>query len=132
LHFPEQNQRIVPSCLTYIMPVPAGKLVPQNEHFLGFGIVFCSVYLVIFFASRSVSLSMSMSWTLMGPLTFLEMMRPLSRPSRMRTRTCVISPVTPVRPMIWMTSEGISSPSAADFDSLLITEVLFSTAQAAL
>jgi hypothetical protein len=38
LHLLEQNHRRVPSFLTYIMPVPAGKSLPQNEHFLGLGI----------------------------------------------------------------------------------------------
>ena len=37
LHLLESYQRIEPSFLTYIMPVPAGKSAPQNEHFLGFG-----------------------------------------------------------------------------------------------
>ena len=37
LHLLESNQRIEPSFLTNIMPVPAGKSAPQNEHFLGFG-----------------------------------------------------------------------------------------------
>lgn len=38
LHFPEQNQRIVPSFLTYIIPVPDGNSLPQKEHFLDLGI----------------------------------------------------------------------------------------------
>jgi len=33
----EQNHKIAPSFLTYIMPVPAGKSLPQNEHFLDLG-----------------------------------------------------------------------------------------------
>jgi len=37
LHLLEQNQKIEPSFLTYIMPVPAGNSLPQNEHFLGLG-----------------------------------------------------------------------------------------------
>jgi hypothetical protein len=37
LHLLESNHRIEPSFLTHIMPVPAGKSAPQNEHFLGFG-----------------------------------------------------------------------------------------------
>jgi len=37
LHLLESYQRIEPSFLTYIMPVPAGNSAPQNEHFLGFG-----------------------------------------------------------------------------------------------
>jgi len=36
-HLLEQNHRIEPSFLTYIMPVPAGNSLPQNEHFLGLG-----------------------------------------------------------------------------------------------
>jgi hypothetical protein len=38
LHLLEQNHKMVPSFLTYIMPVPAGKSLPQNEHFRGLGI----------------------------------------------------------------------------------------------
>jgi hypothetical protein len=38
LHLLEQNHNIDPSFLMYIMPVPAGKSSPQNEHFLGLGI----------------------------------------------------------------------------------------------
>jgi hypothetical protein len=37
LHLLEQNQKIDPSFLTYIMPEPAGNSLPQNEHFLGLG-----------------------------------------------------------------------------------------------
>jgi hypothetical protein len=37
LHLPESNHRIDPSFLTYIMPVPAGKSAPQNEHLRFFG-----------------------------------------------------------------------------------------------
>ena len=47
-----------------------------------------------------------------GPFTFLVMMRPRSLPSSTRTLTCVIWPVVPVRPIIWMTSAGVS-PSAS-------------------
>src|SRR4030042_6596349 len=42
LHLLEQNQRSEPSFFTYIMPVPAGNSLPQNEHFLGLGICFSS------------------------------------------------------------------------------------------
>jgi hypothetical protein len=38
LHLLEQNHKMEPSFLTYIMPVPAGKSLPQNEHFRGLGI----------------------------------------------------------------------------------------------
>ena len=134
LHLPEQNHRMVPSFLMYIMPVPLGKSLPQNEHFRGLGICFSSVnaYLLleIFFASLSVSLSIRMSCARTGPLTFRVIMRPLSFPSKMRTRTCEISPVTPVRPITWITSDGISASSPAR-ESLLITEVLFSLGQCA-
>jgi hypothetical protein len=64
LHLPEQNHRMLPSFLMYIMPVPPGKSLPQNEHFRGLGIAFSSTraYLLeIFFASLSVSLSIKMS-----------------------------------------------------------------------
>jgi hypothetical protein len=37
LHLLEQNHKIDPSFLMYIMPVPAGNSAPQNEHFLGLG-----------------------------------------------------------------------------------------------
>jgi len=37
LHLLEQNHNIEPSFLTYIMPVPAGKSLPQNEHFMNLG-----------------------------------------------------------------------------------------------
>jgi len=37
LHLLEQNQKIEPSFLTYIMPVPGVNSLPQNEHFLGLG-----------------------------------------------------------------------------------------------
>jgi len=36
-HLLEQNHRVEPSFLMYIMPVPLGNSFPQNEHFLGFG-----------------------------------------------------------------------------------------------
>jgi hypothetical protein len=75
--------------------------------------------LLIFLASLSVSLSMRMSCSRTGPLTFRVMIRPLSLPSSMRTRTWMISPVTPVCPMIWMISAGVSSLGAS-FSSLLI------------
>ena len=37
LHLLEQNHKIDPSFLTYIIPVPSEKSFPQNEHFLGLG-----------------------------------------------------------------------------------------------
>jgi hypothetical protein len=40
LHLLEQNHNIEPSFLTYIMPVPLGNSLPQNEHFLGLGKAF--------------------------------------------------------------------------------------------
>jgi hypothetical protein len=48
------------------MPVPAGNSLPQNEHFLGLGNgdpfkSFSHGYVVIFFASLSVSRSIKMS-----------------------------------------------------------------------
>ena len=39
LHLLEQNHKIDPSFLMYIIPVPAGNSLPQNEHFLGRGII---------------------------------------------------------------------------------------------
>ena len=59
---------------------------------------------------------MRTSWIRTGPLTLREIIRPLSFPSRMRTLTWLISPVTPVRPMTWIISAGVSSTcSAASF-----------------
>jgi hypothetical protein len=104
-HLLEQNQSIDPSFLINIIPVPDGNSLPQNEHLLGLGTVDVSFhflfegYLLIFLASLSVSLSINMSWTRTGPLTLRVMMRPLSFPSRILTRTWLISPVTPVRPI---------------------------------
>jgi hypothetical protein len=37
LHLLEQNHKIEPSFFMYIIPVPAGNSLPQNEHFLGLG-----------------------------------------------------------------------------------------------
>jgi hypothetical protein len=65
--------------------------------------------LLISLASRSVSLSMTMSPTRTGPLTFLLMTLPLSRPSRILTLTWVTPPVTPVLPTISITSAGYPS-----------------------
>jgi hypothetical protein len=53
----EQNQRIEPSFLINIIPVPAGKSLPQNEHFLGLGIIGVSSRLSVNFLSFSFSLS---------------------------------------------------------------------------
>src|SRR3989304_1400072 len=47
----------------------------------------------------------------MEPLTFLVMMRPLSRPSSTRTLTWTASPVIPVRPTTSTTSAGVPSSS---------------------
>ena len=52
-----------------------------------------------FLASLDVSLSMRMSPILTGPMMFLVMILPLSRPSSTRTLTWVASPVIPVLPM---------------------------------
>jgi len=35
LHFEEQYQKVAPSFLMYITPVPSGISLPQNEHLLG-------------------------------------------------------------------------------------------------
>jgi hypothetical protein len=45
LHLLEQNHKTDPSFLMYIMPVPAGNSLPQNEHFLGLGTVGVSLRL---------------------------------------------------------------------------------------
>ena len=80
-----------------------------------------------FLASRAVSLSMRMSpfWT--GPMTFRVMIRPLSRPSKTRTFTCIASPVIPVRPMSSTTSAGIPSMigSPPDRDQFLRLPIYF-------
>jgi hypothetical protein len=70
------------------------------------------VYHLILRASRSVSLSINISFILMEPLTFLVRIRPLSLPSRTLTRTCMTSPAIPVLPTIWMTSAGTTFSSA--------------------
>ena len=67
---------------------------------------------LIFLASRSVSRSIRISFSRIGPLMFRVIILPLSRPSRTRTLTCMTSPVTPVRPITWVTSAGISGSSA--------------------
>src|SRR5712692_9685923 len=66
---------------------------------------------LIFFASLSVSRSMRTSLSLIGPFTFLVIIRPLSRPSNTLTRTWITSPVTPVRPITCVTSSGMSGSS---------------------
>jgi hypothetical protein len=60
-------------------------------------------------ASRCVSLSMRMSPSRMGPMTFRVMIFPLSRPSSTRTLTWDASPAMPVRLMISTTSQGVPS-----------------------
>src|SRR5574344_1409328 len=72
-----------------------------------------------FLASLDVSLSMRMSPILTGPMRFLVMILPLSRPSRTRTLTWVASPVIPVLPMISTTSEGMLSVSTIQLTSVL-------------
>ncbi len=54
---------------------------------------------LIFLASRSVSRSIKISFSRIGPFMLRVMILPLSRPSRTRTLTCMTSPVTPVRPI---------------------------------
>ena len=73
---------------------------------------------LIFFASLSVSRSMRTSLSLIGPLTFLVIIRPLSRPSNTLTRTWMTSPVTPVRPITCVTSAGMSGSSDLSFPLL--------------
>src|SRR5712692_11540377 len=73
---------------------------------------------LIFFASLSVSRSMRTSLSLIGPFTFLVIIRPLSRPSNTLTRTWITSPVTPVRPMTCVTSAGMSGSSDLSFPLL--------------
>ena len=69
-------------------------------------------YRLIFLASLSVSLNIRTSATRTGPFTFLVMILPFSLPSKSRTRTWLISPVVPVRPIIWITSAGVFSGSS--------------------
>src|SRR5512136_1476873 len=64
-----------------------------------------------FFASRSVSRSMRMSPSRMGPTVFRVMILPLFGPSRIRHFTCIASPCMPVLPMTSMTSAGVASPA---------------------
>jgi len=104
LHFPLQKRRTLPSRLTKFIPVPGAISLPQKLHLCTWGNGF--TYL-IFLASRSVSRRSSMSSMRTGPFTFRVMIRPLSLPSSILTLTCMISPVSPVLPMIWMTVAGV-------------------------
>ena len=61
---------------------------------------------MIFLASLSVSLNIRTSSSLIGPLTFRVNILPLSFPSRIFTLTWVISPATPVLPIIWIICAG--------------------------
>src|SRR3972149_2509945 len=105
-HLAAQKQSIVPSFLMYIIPVAGGNGLPQKEHLFVLGNTW---HYLIFLASRSVSLSVRMSPTLIGPFMLRVMIRPLSFPSRSLTRTCITSPVTPVLPITCVTSPGVGS-----------------------
>jgi hypothetical protein len=115
-HFDEQYQKVAASFRMYMTPIPRGIGFPQNEHRLGLYDISRihspkNSHYLIFLASRSVSRSINTSAILTGPLTFLVKIRPLSRPSRSFTRTCVISPATPVLPTTCMTSAGVTRSS---------------------
>src|SRR5512137_2420160 len=63
----------------------------------------------IFFASRSVSRSITISPSRIGPTVLRVMIRPLLLPSRMRHLTCIASPCMPVEPTTSITSAGVAS-----------------------
>lgn len=111
-HLLEQNLRTLPSRRTKPIPVPGAISFPQKLHLYTWGKLY--TYL-IFLASLSVSRRSKISSILIGPLTLRVMIRPLSLPSSILTRTCITSPVKPVLPRIWMTVEGVSKS-----ESLLI------------
>src|SRR5512145_1471339 len=97
---------MAPSFLTSILPVPGSSWTPQNVH------TCCSTMsyrLDIFFASRSVSRSMMISPSRIGPTVLRVMIRPLLLPSRMRHLTCIASPCMPVEPTTSITSAGVAS-----------------------
>ena len=84
------NQRMLPSLLTNIMPVPGSISSPLNVQILRSGIYFHLA--LIFLASRPVSFNIKMSPILTGPKTFLVIILPTSRgfgASFTRTFTCV-------------------------------------------
>src|SRR5512137_2458028 len=87
----------------------------QKEHFLS---SICPHLLVSFLASLAVSSSISTSPTLIGPMQFLVMIRPLLLPSRIRHLICVASPCIPVTPMTSMTSAGMPFSSSIGYHLL--------------
>src|SRR5512137_2636894 len=97
---------MVPSFFTSILPVPGSSWTPQKVQ------TCCSTIpyrLDIFFASRSVSRSMMISPSRIGPTVLRVMIRPLLLPSRMRHFTCIASPCMPVEPTTSITSAGVAS-----------------------
>src|ERR671923_7142 len=113
LHLLEQVHCTCPSFLTSMIPCPLEICLPQKEQLRrDVAVLLIYKYHLILRASRSVSLSIKISFILMEPLTFLVRIRPLSLPSRTLTRTCMTSPAIPVLPTIWMTSAGTTFSSA--------------------
>lgn len=99
---------MVPSFLTNIFPVPDFILVRQKEHFIRINPISHYLSLNLPADSISVSRSMSISFTLTAPITFLVNIFPLFGPSRTLHLTCTI-PFTPDRPKICRTSAGCAS-----------------------
>src|SRR5919199_4157851 len=114
LHLLEQVHCTCPSFLTSMIPCPLEICLPQKEQLRrDVAVLLIYQYHLILRASRSVSLSIKISFILTEPLTFLVRILPLSFPSRTLTRTCMTSPAIPVLPTICMTSAGTTFSSAA-------------------
>src|SRR5512137_1926299 len=106
---------MVPSFFTSILPVPGSSGTPQKVQ------TCCSTIpyrLDIFFASRSVSRSIMISPSRMGPTVLRVMIRPLLLPSRIRHFTCIASPCMPVEPTTSITSAGVASSAIIDSSRL--------------
>jgi hypothetical protein len=91
----------------------AGMLFNQSFHRLD-----------IFFASRSVSRSITISPSRIGPTVLRVMIRPLLLPSRMRHFTCIASPCMPVEPTTSMTSAGVASSAMVESSRLQRCQLL--------
>ena len=96
-----------------------GKVLPTKGACIGSRQLSDASPYLIFLASLSVSRSIKISPVRIGPLMFLVMTRPLSRPSKILTLTWMTSPVTPVLPIIWVTSAGVIASSERSLAELM-------------
>ena len=127
LHLLEQVHCTCPSFLTSMIPCPLVICLPQKEQLRrDVAVLLIHYYHLILRASRSVSLSIKISFIRIEPLTFLVRIRPLSLPSRTLTRTCMTSPAIPVLPTIWITSAGTTFSSARLAAHLLVSTPIIS------